>query len=286
MRSENGSEDQLKFIDSSGPWPFVTKIVALHPSGSHKVLVSRHYRKGLGRAATRVEHWLLASLWQPRRLNWWIGSVFALGSTLFVLASLVYLAPGLAHSLSLDAEGIATIYFAGSIPFTIAAYLQLNQAANAPNWENGLQHRKTDWKWFGWRPKNIGWTSSALQFAGTILFNINTFDAMRPDMRWLRQDLEVWAPDLIGSVLFLAAGYLAYIETCHRHFAWVPESLSWWITSINLIGCIGFMVSAIYSFVSPAATGFGDASVAVSFTLIGAIGFLAGSLLMLPESAT
>jgi hypothetical protein len=61
----------------------------------------------------------------PRRLNWWIGVVFALGSTLFALGGVLSLAPDLARTWSLDSVTINAIFFAGSIPFTSAAYLQL-----------------------------------------------------------------------------------------------------------------------------------------------------------------
>jgi hypothetical protein len=285
MDSMIGPDDWDRLVESTGPWPFVTRKVALRANGLREVLSARHHRKGLAREVGIVERRVLASLWQPGQLNWWIGTLFALGAALFAIGSALYLSPELAHNWSVDAAGIGAAYFAGSIPFTTAAYLQLYQAANAPAWESAQQPAagKT---WFGWRPKNIGWTSCALQFAGTILFNFNTFDGMRTGMGWLEEELTVWAPDVIGSVLFLASGYLAFAETCHKHFAWVPRSLSWWVTSINLLGCVAFMVSAVYAFVPPQAGGFGDASFAVTFTLVGAIGFLIGSLLMLPESVT
>jgi hypothetical protein len=254
----------------------------VHSHGRRETLSSRHHRKGLALSAS-IERRILASLWQPRELNWWIGAIFAVGATLFAIASVLYLTPDLARRWDVEASGISALYFAGSIPFTTAAYLQLSQAANAPDWEH-TSPRLRRRLWFGWRPKDIGWTSCALQFAGTLLFNINTFDGMKPGMSWFEEDLTVWMPNLIGSVLFLASGYLAFAETCHKHFAWIPQSLSWWITSFNLLGCVAFMVSAVFAFVSPQADGFGNASAAIAFTLVGALGFVVGSLLMLPES--
>ncbi len=138
---------------------------------------------------------------------------------------------------------------------------------------------------FGWRPRDIGWLSCALQFLGTLLFNLNTFDAMLPGLDWLQQDLAIWAPDFAGSLLFLASGYLAFIETCHAHFAWRPHNISWWVTLANLLGCIAFMISAVFAFVPPQSPSFDTAAFATLFTLIGATGFLIGSLLMLPETA-
>ncbi|MDJ0573594.1 MAG: hypothetical protein QNJ65_00325 [Xenococcaceae cyanobacterium MO_234.B1] len=120
---------------------------------------------------------------------------------------------------------------------------------------------------------------------GTVLFNVNTFDAMLPNLGWLQQDLLIWTPNVFGSILFLISGYLAFIETCHLHWAWKPASISWWVTFVNLLGCVGFMLSAVFAFVPPRVPSFDAVTISVTFTLIGAIGFLIGSLLMLPETA-
>ena len=136
----------------------------------------------------------------------------------------------------------------------------------------------------GWRPHDIGWLSCALQFIGTIFFNINTFDAMIPSLTWFQKDLVIWAPNIIGSILFLASGYLAFIETCHAHWAWKPKSISWWVVFANLLGCVGFMLSALFAIVLPGPPNIEAVTLAVLFTLKGAVGFLIGSLLMLPEA--
>jgi hypothetical protein len=138
-------------------------------------------------------------------------------------------------------------------------------------------------RWFGWKPNDIGWLSCALQFPGTVLFNLETLDALIPNLDWLWQDLVIWAPNLIGSILFLASGYLAFCETCHRYWAWDPNDLSWWVAFSNLFGCIGFMVSAIFAIVLPQTPG-DFPTIAILFTVLGACGFFVGSLLMLPEA--
>jgi predicted membrane protein len=280
MKPKNG--------DASGPWPFVTRRIHCKTDGSTAVWSSRHHRKGLvspeAAKAVAITETLLRCLWMPRKLNWWIGIIFAIGSLLFAVASVLSLAPALAHAWSLDATGINAIFFAGSIPFTIAAYLQLFQAANAgefPRDESRAPRRRV---LFGWRPEHAGWLSCALQFAGTILFNFNTFDAMIPSLNWFQQDLLIWAPNIVGSVLFLASGYLAFIETSHAHWAWKPTSISWWVVFTNLLGCVGFMVSAVLAIVLPGTPNTEAITVSVLFTLLGAIGFLVGSLLMLPEA--
>jgi len=250
---------------------------------------SRHHRKGLPHI--RVGHpppagqRLLRSLWQPRLLNWWIGIVFAAGSLLFMLGGILSLAPGLAASWSLDSSVVNAIFFAGSIPFTLAAYLQLYQSANAPELAVSGSAPRVGVAYFGWQPDNSGWLSCALQFGGTLLFNMNTFDAMLPDLDWLQQDLDIWAPDMAGSALFLASGYLAFIECCHGRWRWQPQNLSWWITSINLLGCIAFMISAVLAFVPPSAPAAEVVTLSILFTVLGAFAFLIGSLLLLPEAA-
>ena len=281
--------EEHELIESVGPWGFTTRRTYRLADGSHLVWRSRHHRKRLpapGSAKTaRPGVILLRSLWMPWHMSWWIGVVFALGASLFTLGSLLSLVPSLARSWSLDTSAINTVFFAGSVPFTTAAYLQLFQAANAGDVTRSGTPASHSVLLLGWRPQEIGWLSSALQFGGTLLFNLNTFDAMRLDLDWLQRDLEIWIPDFAGSVLFLLSGYLAFAETCHARWAWKPRSLSWWVTFINLVGCVAFMVSAPFAFVTPRAPNLDAATISVAFTLIGALCFLFGSLLMLPETA-
>lgn len=266
-------------VESTGPWPFISRHLLVWPDGARIILRSRHHRKDLCEVAAEVG--LRRCLWMPEQLNWWIGSVFALGALFFMLGSIAVLAP----ATSKWSFGANTIFFAGSIPFTVAAYLQLFQAANAGAFVAQGKSNPHRTLIFGWRPHEIGWLSCALQFVGTLLFNINTFDAMLPGLDWLQQDLQIWIPDFLGSILFLTSGYLAFIETCHAHWSWQPGSLSWWVTFINFLGCVAFMVSAVFAFVPPSTPVFDAATTSVVFTLIGAACFFVGSLLMLPETA-
>lgn len=278
--------NQSQSSESSGPWPFTTRRIYRRLDHSLVVWQSRHHRKGLravglGRSANVVAT-LLRCLWMPQQLNWWIGVVFAAGSLLFLLGSVLSLAPALARTWPLDTNAI---FFSGSLPFTSAAYLQLFQAANAGEFSPNGRRSPRRTAWFGWRPHDIGWLSCALQFAGTLLFNINTFDALLPGLDWLQQDLVIWTPDFAGSILFLASGYLAFIETCHAYWAWKTTSISWWVTFVNFLGCVGFMLSAVFAFVPPQAPNFDAVTLSVAFTSVGSLGFLIGSLLMLPETA-
>lgn len=216
--------------------------------------------------------------------TWWIGIIFAIGSFLFGLCSVLSLGPQLARDLRMDLTAVNTVFFAGSIPFSLAAYLQLYQAANAPGFAKPDATAPRRKRRIGWRPHEIGWLACALQFAGTLLFNVNTFDAILPGLNWLRQDLLVWTPDLAGSILFLVSGYLFFVEAGHAYWSWHPSSLTWLLNFANLLGCVAFMLSAIFAFIPRSSHGFPVE--ALVFTLLGALGFFTGSVLMLPETTS
>ncbi|WP_315853392.1 hypothetical protein [Bremerella alba] len=217
-------------------------------------------------------------VWLPRDLNWWIGVVFAIGAALFSIASILSL-------LDIAVDAVNVIYFLGSIPFTFAAYLQLYQAANADPLPSNGKVVGNYRSYLGWKPRDIGWLSCAFQFVGTVLFNINTFDAMLPLLSWFEQDLLVWIPNIVGSILFLVSGYLAFIEVGHAYWAWKPRDLSWWITFTNFLGCVGFMISAVLAIGLPVPASPLRITLSVAFTLQGAICFCLGALLMLPEAS-
>ena len=276
-----------EILEATGAWPFVTQLHLRHPDGREETRHSRAHRKHLAVLPFRKKDLalLFRAAWMPRELNWWIGIVFAVGALLFALGSVLFLVPAMAAAWNINEAQANGIFFLGSIPFTIAAYLQLFQAANAGPMENPAATGGAVRIWFGWRPGDAGWLSCALQFMGTLLFNLNTFDAMHPAVEWWKQDLQIWVPNRIGSILFLVSGYLAWIEVCHAHWAWKPGQISWWVGGINLIGCIAFLASSRFAFVPPHAWPFDAMTPSLVFTLIGAIAFFIGALLLLPETA-
>jgi hypothetical protein len=279
-------EKPPEVVESGGPWPFTTRQVYRLEDKSQKIWLSRLHRKQetsntQKAAVSGISDWL----WAPSLMNWWIGTVFALGAFLFALGSVLSLNPEIVRWLSLTTTQVGVVFFAGSIPFTTAAYLQLYQSANAPDIDQRNTAAPGRTKIFGWKPRDIGWLSCAFQFPGTVLFNINTFDALVPGLNWWQQDIAVWTPNIIGSILFIASGYLAFVETCHKHLAWRPRELSWWITLLNLLGCIGFMIAAIYGVVPKGDTSPVFPMLSTAFILQGAVCFFLGSVLMLPEIA-
>jgi hypothetical protein len=252
-------------------------------SRSHRKVGGLRFR--IKAAEGQVSLWL--NLWWPSELGWWISILFMIGSGCFALGSLAGLAPDLLGAAFQQAAAVNAVFFVGSLFFTSAAYLQLLEAANADR-RAALARGETPaafFSWFGWQPGQIGWLSAAIQFAGTLLFNVNTADAMLPGPDWLQQDLLIWTPDAIGCICFLAASWLAVLECCHGMIFWKIQGLSWWIVMINMLGSIGFGISAIFALTLPHATNMIDFRAADLWTFIGALCFLFGAYLLLPEMA-
>jgi hypothetical protein len=213
--------------------------------------------------------------WAPRALPWWIGVLFAIGSLCFALGSF----PAYATGVGTKADNLT--YFIGSIFFTTAAFLQYFEAATTPKQLGGPQKRGFR-QLFEVQRHRIDWWAALIQFAGTLWFNRTTLSAWVVSLGAPSAHHPVWRPDAIGSACFLIASWLAWAEECHGPFAWRPRDLSWWITLLNLIGSIAFGISAIASYVKPngqlvslALTNLG--------TFVGAVCFLVGGLLLLPE---
>ena len=138
------------------------------------------------------------------------------------------------------------------------------------------------WRWFAWKPHNAGYLSSLLQFVGTLLFNLNTGDALLAGLDWRQEDWLIWIPNMTGSVCFLAASYLALIEISHGWWSFEPRQVSWWVVMINLAGSVAFQISALYGFYPPPPA-LGWAWDANLWTFVGALCFFSASYLMIPE---
>jgi hypothetical protein len=171
----------------------------------------------------------------------------------------------------------------GAIFFTSAAWLQWLEALNgdvAEALRDGAPH---SWRWFGWRPRNLGYLASAIQLVGTVMFNFNTVDAMLAGLSWEGEDLLVWTPNMLGCACFLVASYLAYAEVSQGAASLATRSVSWWVAVANLLGSVTFQISALYSFAGPEPAATGALFWASFYTAAGGLCFLVGSYLMIPE---
>lgn len=268
-------------IRIGGPWPFITRR-SYTRAGHHIVWLARRHRKGLDLTA-RARDASIPPIWQSPAYNWSVGAIFALGSLLFAIGSVMSLMPQGPWQPS--ALWTNVVFFLGSIPFTTAGYLQHFQAANASAFTldpatPGRRHLTL----IGWHPASAGWLSTFTQFIGTVAFNFNTFDAIVASNAWYVQDMAVWVPDMAGSALFLISGYLAFIETGHRYWSWRPNDLAWQIVFVNLVGCIAFMIAAVLAYVPRGPQPGWMVTVSVVHLLIGALCFFVGAILTMRES--
>jgi len=280
--------EEWESLRRGGPGPFVTWEVARRPDGSVVEFSSRRQRKGLGPrpVATDDGHEpgggtpargprRRAVRWAPHLLGWWIAVLFMIGSACFAGAA----APGL--SSVAPASVLGAVFFAGSLFFTSAAYLQYVQSINAARTPGGPPGRRL----LAWQPGRIDWWACAIQLAGTVWFNINTFDALRVGLTTRQQNLRIWTPDMIGSVCFLVASWLALAEVCHGRWCVRRGDVSWSVAAINLLGSVFFMFAALAAFVRPATGDLLSASIANGGTFLGALCFFWGARLLLVEMA-
>ncbi|GAA1233459.1 hypothetical protein GCM10009665_24670 [Kitasatospora nipponensis] len=227
---------------------------------------SRHHRKHQKPATG-------STWWAPAARGWWIAVLFAVGSLLFALGSVS------GYADAVGARGDTITYFIGSLFFTSASFLCYRETVDASSPAQNPRHRR----FFTYQPRRIDWWSTAVQLVGTLYFNVSTALAMADNLSARAAHQHVWRPDAIGSVCFLVASALAWYETCHGWLAWRPRTWAWWITLTNLVGSLAFGISAVAGYVDPVTGQVHDVDRADTQTLIGALCFLAGAVLLLPE---
>jgi hypothetical protein len=182
---------------------------------------------------------------------------FALGASCFFVGPF----PGYVQLVGESADGVT--FFAGSVLFTTGGLLQ---------------------SWLAWpnrrSPEGGGaaWWSALVQSAGTVFFNLTTYQAMHTALTDPRYNELVWRPDWRGSVCFLVSGMIAY-RASPRH-GWLPRRgvPGWWQPAVNLLGCIFFGISAVAGYAVPETGSMLDQAAANWNTALGAACFLACAL--------
>jgi hypothetical protein len=260
-------------IERKSVGPFVTARVLRRPDGRQLEFSAWRHRKGYGLVdrddtprARRVE-W-----WAPDRRGWWIAVLFMVGSACFALGSL----PPAAAALG---SAAAWVFFIGSIFFTSAAYLQFYEAANEGD---DLEGRGRTRRPFGIRSHSMGWWAAATQLVGTVAFNVSTFAGTR-DLTTQQGERLIWAPDVVGSILFLIASALVIMETHDRIRGILFRSLESRIAGLNMLGSIAFGISAVGAFIVPSTGELLSLPLVNLFTFIGAACFFVGAALLIPD---
>ena len=190
----------------------------------------------------------------------WMALSFALGSTCFLVGPF----PGYAQLVGEGADGVT--FFVGSILFTAGGALQ---------------------SWLAWPERHspdggrAAWLAAIVQSAGTLFFNVTTYQAMHTAVTNAEYDKLVWRPDWRGSVCFLVSGTIAYLASPRQRWhGSLPRrgGAGWWQPGINLLGCIFFGISAAAGYVVPTSGSMLDLAAANWNTSMGAACFLACAL--------
>ncbi|MFC7258614.1 hypothetical protein [Streptomyces lutosisoli] len=269
---------------SEGAGPFTTRLTWRLVDGGTAVWESRLARKrGLiavraaGEPEFRSRRTDSVSVGRLRRLNDVAAGAFTVGGALFALGA------GVAQFGSGDATG-AWIYFAGGLFFNTGGYASLLQAINAPRRDSeagALAARR--WRWWSYEPTRIDWLSTFLLFVGTLVFGINLLNSLLQGLSLHQVNRLIWAPDMVGCILFLISGHLALVELCHGRPGVRARDLGWWIVAINQFGSVLFLISALAAFTRPATESLVNADIANWGTLTGALCFSVGGVLQFFE---
>jgi hypothetical protein len=189
----------------------------------------------------------------------WMALCFAFGSTCFLIGPF----PGYARLVGDSADAVT--FFVGSILFTGGGALQ---------------------SWLAWRDRRIpggraGWWAAVIQSAGTLFFNVTTYQAMHTALTSSEYNKLVWRPDWRGSICFLVSGAIAYHASPRRgRRGLLPArgTAGWWQPAVNLLGCVFFGISAVAGYVVPSTGSMLSQAAANWNTSLGAGCFLACAL--------
>jgi len=188
------------------------------------------------------------------RLGRGMAAAFAVGSLGFVLGPF----PGYLGLVGPTADAIT--FFVASLFFTAGGVLQTVLAAPGRDVPGAGR---------------AAWWTAAVQLVGTLSFNVTTFRALLVTLDDPLYDRLVWRPDAVGSICFLASGFIAYRASARRGVLPVRQGRGWWQPGVNLLGCVLFGVAAIAGYVVPGTGSMLDLAAANWTTAAGALCFLA-----------
>ena len=209
----------------------------------------------------------------------WMGWLFAVGSACFAVGVPISQLSGAAPAVS------ALVFFVGSIFFTSAASIQMKLAWVGVPARVRRSRRMTILARVT-NVRDVAWSSALVQWAGTLFFNATTLFALVSAVgRSAVPNQVIWRPDAIGSILFLVSSAIACLPEVRAHRHGHVRDRSWSIASLNLLGSIFFGISAVGAYVVTATNELVNARWSNGGTLLGALCFLVGALLVIPQGA-
>jgi drug/metabolite transporter (DMT)-like permease len=165
-----------------------------------------------------------------RRESWG----FAIGSLFFMLGAI----PPYLTAVGATVDNLT--FFIGSLFFTAAGFIQLSLSGRRP------PRRESN------RPDRFDWWSAAIQFLGTLFFNLSTLEALITAANSTTRVGDGWRPDAFGSIAFLISSAFAVAATTERDKLWDPHARTWRCSWLNMVGSVLFGLSAIGAYTIPA----------------------------------
>lgn len=186
---------------------------------------------------------------------------FAIGSIFFAVGAV----PPYAEAVGLVVTNLT--FFVGAIFFTLAALIQLALSGRHPPRRSTNPADRADW-----------W-AAAIQFGGTLFFNVSTTEALITASNADTRLSDGWRPDAFGSICFLVSSALAVVATRDRNTLWDKRARTWHGTWLNLLGSVFFAFSAVGAYVLPSTDELVSLFWANLGTFLGALCFLAAAAL-------
>ena len=260
---------------------FTTRVTWELPDGGSALWSSRRARRRgtieLRGASGDVVSSVSAEPRTARRLdrtNWVAAVSFMIGGSLFSLGAL-FAQVDIGSTRTVD-----VVYLVGGVFFSLGGYASVVQASNAPTHvdENGSL-ASGRWRWWDLQPRNIGWLSAFVLFAGTLFFGLSLVAAFAVNLTVRQSNGYIWFPDIVGCVCFLASGHLAMLEVCHGRVGVRVHELGWWIVAVNQLGSVLFFLAGVAAFTRPATSDVISIGVVNWGTFLGAFCFVVGGVL-------
>ncbi|MDL9980800.1 YrhK family protein [Microbacterium candidum] len=191
-----------------------------------------------------------------RRESWG----FAIGSAFFALGVI----PWYADAVGGVAD--AATFFIGSLFFTAAGFIQLALSGRRPPKRTSSIADVWDW-----------W-AAAVQFVGTLLFNVSTGAVLLRTIQDAATASTGWVPDAWGSIAFLISSCFALVAAYRQDELWDRNARTAHGVWLNMAGSILFGFSAIGAIVLTSGQLYNIAWVNVG-TFLGAVCFFLAAVL-------
>lgn len=215
--------------------------------------------------------------WAPNRTAWWVAVLFIVGSACFAIGAVP------AYVDWVGGRAACVTFFVGSVFFTAAAALQLLLSTGAVAAVGYHPRAAVQWRALRRATDRPEWWAGVVQLVGTLLFNVSTLLALQQALSATQENRRVWTPDMLGSIAFLVASALVFADVRRPWLSWRARDLGWAIAMLNMLGSIAFGISAVASRIGTSTETMRDAQRADLGTFLGAVCFLVGALLLIPD---